>query len=186
MQQTVSQYNILSHPATHRQLLLLLCMRMAYCIILQQTTSHSFKLHRTAFRCKMLYHTASHQNTLQHSRSCCCFSFCSNCSTLQHAATHCNTPIVAAASPTYTAAHCEATIHCNTLQHTASQCITMHHTASHCITTQHTATRQIVTHCNTPRVAAASPSVDIATTASQDQSLPPGVMQCVEVSCREL
>jgi len=62
----------------------------------------------------------------------------------------------------------------------------MHHTASHCITSQHTATRQIVTHCNTPRVAAASPSVDIATTASQDQSLPPGVMQCVKVSCREL
>ena len=35
-------------------------------------------------------------------------------------------------------------VHCNKLQHTATQCNTLQHTATHCNTLQHTAT-----HCNT-------------------------------------
>jgi len=59
-----------------------------------------------------------------------------HCNTLQHTATHCNTP------------------HCNTLQHTATHCSTwrhtatrhtmLHHTARCCTTLQH-----VDEHCNT-------------------------------------
>jgi len=42
-----------------------------------------------------------------------------------------------------TAAHCNITTRCNTLQHTATHCNTLQHTATHCTTLQHTAT-----HCN--------------------------------------
>ena len=54
--------------------------------------------------------------------------------TLQHTATHCNTP-------QHTATHCNTpqhtAIHCNTLQHTATHCNTLQHTATHCNTLQH-------------------------------------------------
>jgi len=61
--------------------------------------------------------------------------------TLQHTATHCNTP-------QHTANHCNApqhtATHCNTLQHTATHLNTLQMTATHLNTLQHTAT-----HCNT-------------------------------------
>jgi len=56
--------------------------------------------------------------------------------TLQHTATHCNTP-------QHTAAHR------NTLQHTATHCNTPQHTAAHRNTQQYTAT-----HCNAPQCTA--------------------------------
>ena len=55
-------------------------------------------------------------------------------STLQHTATHCNTP-------QHTATHCTALQHTephhNTWNHTAPHCTTLRHTAPHCITLHH-------------------------------------------------
>ena len=69
-------------------------------------------------------------NTLQHT-----------CNTLQHAATHRNTPWHTAThrnTPRHTATHY------NTLKHSTPLCTPLQHTAPHCNTLQHTAT-----HCNT-------------------------------------
>jgi len=58
-------------------------------------------------------------------------------STLQHTATHCNTPH-------HTATHSSTPQHI--ARHTASQCNTLQHTASHCNTLQHT---HLYRHANT-------------------------------------
>ena len=82
----------------------------------------------------------------------------SNCNTLQHAATHCNTlqqtlwairqspaivnkPTFPQKSPTYLQKshiwQCLAiALHCNTLQHAATRCNTLQHAATHCNTLQ--------------------------------------------------
>jgi len=80
------------------------------------------------------------------------------CSTLQHTATHCNTPIVcdvvcAQATDLTKHAFDETVVcthllyYCNILQCTATPCNTLQHTAIHCNTLQHTAT-----HCIRPFV----------------------------------
>ena len=59
-----------------------------------------------------------------------------HCNTLQHTASHYNTPTFLHSLP--------SVVHCVTLQHTATHCKTPRHTATHCSTLQHT-----TTHCNT-------------------------------------
>jgi len=70
-----------------------------------------------------LQHTATHCNTPQHTAT--------HSSILQHAKTHCNT--------LQDTAPC-----CNTLQYTTKNYNTLHHAATHCTTLQH-----IATYCNT-------------------------------------
>ena len=93
--------------------------------------------------CYTLQHTATHQNTPEHT------------------ATHCNTLFGAALFniPDLDRIVQHTTTHCNTLQHTATHCpaplfsisqilielcITLQYTATHCNTLRH-----IATHCNT-------------------------------------
>ena len=72
----------------------------------------------------------------------------SECTALQHTATHCNTL-------QRTALHCTAlqhtATHCNTLQHTATHSITLQHIATHSNTLHHTAVHGSTMHCNTPQ-----------------------------------
>jgi len=85
-----------------------------------------------------LQHAATHCNTLQNTAT--------HCSTLQHAATHCNsrscchgvTTIYTQVSVMMSSS--STATHCNTLPHTATHCNTLQHTATHCNTLQHTAT----------------------------------------------
>ena len=65
--------------------------------------------------------------------------------TLQHAATHCNTPQPAMIVCNH---HTRIDWMIYTQQHTATHCNTLQHTATHCNTLQHPAT-----HCNTPQPA---------------------------------
>jgi len=101
-------------------------------------------------------------------------SLCSICTTLQHAAIHCNTLQYTVALLQHTETHCNTTAtHCNTLdmhttspnlQHTATPCNTLQHTgyahapfhhfaqsAKPCSKLRHPATllRHTATHCNT-------------------------------------
>jgi len=85
----------------------------------------------------ILQHTATHCNTLQHTR----------CNTLQHAAICCNT----VQHTLQLTAFARVTAPCNTLQHTATYCNT--HAATRCNTLQHTSThttftRATVKDCN--------------------------------------
>ena len=85
-------------------------------------------------------------------RRLCVLVLVQRCVGVTHTATiHCNTlPHTATHCKTLqdTATHCKTpqhtATHCNTLQHTVKPCNTLHHTATHCNTLQHTAT-----HCNT-------------------------------------
>ena len=77
---------------------------------------------------------------------------------LQHTATHCNTP-------QHTATHC------NTPQHTATHCNTLQHTASHCNTLQHTAARRSCT------------ALGCCCTTFQCDTVWYSVCLCVAVSC---
>ena len=137
---------------------------------------HCNTLQHTATCCNTLQHTATHCNIkgslslstegislrgihimLQHTAT--------RCNTLQHAATHCNTlqhrGIFLSLSRASLSG--ESTLHCNTLQYTATHCNTLQHTATHCNTLQHTppsalfwaskalcnTSQHAATHCNT-------------------------------------
>jgi len=87
--------------------------------------------------CTTLQHTATHRNTPQHAAT--------HCNILQHTATYCNILPLPLHMLRYWA---KADVpNCNTLQHTATHCNTLQHTATHCITLHHIATH--ATHCNT-------------------------------------
>jgi len=84
-----------------------------------------------------------------------------SCNTLQHTATHCNTPRIYRSQSEQAATHCntpriyrshseQAATHCNTLQHTAThhaftglRANKLQHTATHCNTLQHTTHLQV-------------------------------------------
>jgi len=149
----VNKYNIYIYLWVYLYLYMNISMyiRMCVCIYIYIY----WTLQHTATCCST--HTAKHRNMLQHT----------HCNTPQHAAAHTlNTRLMkrisigssnTQQSLQHTASHCNTphcTAHCNTLhrtatpcdtlQHTATYCNTLHHTATHCDTLQHTATR-----CNT-------------------------------------
>ena len=146
------------------------------------TAAHCNTLQHTAIHCNTLQHTAIHCNTLQHSSPvvdglCWALAFILNSHVVQFTATHCNTlqhichtrtlsciPSNrnaqfsgggwAATNTSVNSQFSCNTLHCNTLQHTATHCNTLQHTATHCNTLQHTVTHcdtleHTATHCNT-------------------------------------
>jgi len=102
----------------------------------------------TAVCCRVLFFTATHCNTLQHT-----VDTVTHCNVLQHTASHCNTL-------QHTAIHCSThlpnperqksyeptptCVYCNTLRHIATHRNTLQHAATHYDTLQHT-----TTHCST-------------------------------------
>ena len=126
------------------------------------TAAHCNTLQHTAIHCNTLQHTAIHCNTLQHSSPvvdglCWALAFILNSHVVQFTATHCNTlqhichtrtlsciPSNrnaqfsgggwAATNTSVNSQFSCNTLHCNTLQHTATHCDTLQHTATHCNT----------------------------------------------------
>ena len=111
-------------------------------------------LQHTATRCNTLQHTATHyhgkifmngckeayehvKRNLRHVLQC-----------VAHTATHCNTLTWQDIAGFVLHVHRPlCTRSCgNTLQHTATHCNTLQHTATHCNTLQHTATHTCATH----------------------------------------
>ena len=80
----------------------------------------------TATCCNTLQHTATHRDTPQHIHAWSVFDNVSNC--VRHP---CHCSILQ-----HTATHCSTmqntVAYCSTLQHAATRCSTLHHTAAHC------------------------------------------------------
>jgi len=165
LQHTATHCNTLQHTAICCGTLKTQCQTFAtytatYCHTLPRshtlTCSHKCSaLHLTSTHCSTLQHTATHCNTpapslvasaaawskrarhVQHTCVAICCSMC--CSVLWCVAVCVAVPRDSHVTPVRRFR--ASTLHCNTLQHTATH---LHHIATHCNTLQHTAT-----HCNT-------------------------------------
>jgi len=87
-------------------------VHLQYCVLLSSSHICTPCMHRD-----LIYHTATH------------------CNTLQHSATQCNTPGQHASCTRDPIFH--TATHCNTKQHTATHCNTLQHTATHLSNTHH-------------------------------------------------
>jgi len=147
LQRTAVHWNMLQHVATFLSSVESFPkVTAAHCNVLQHTATCYNTLQQsdipsssesfpkvTAIHCKTQHYAATHYNTLQQTEIL--FSSesfpvnptrrTSGRGTLQHTASHCNTP------------HHTAT-RCNTLQHTATHCNTLRYTATHYNTLQQT------------------------------------------------
>jgi len=90
-------------------------VHLQYCVLLSSSHICTPCMHRD-----LVYHTATHCNTLQRTAIL--------CNTIQHT------------WPTRIMYERSDISYCNTLQHTATHCNTLQHTATHCNILKHTAT----------------------------------------------
>ena len=100
---------------------------------LQRTATFPYTRHTLMLEGKVVLHTITHCNTLQHTAT---HTLIVEGKVVLHTATHCSTL-------QHTATH-TLTLEGKVVQHTATRCNTLQHAATRCNTLQHTATR-----CNT-------------------------------------
>jgi len=113
-----------------------LCMYVNICILYVCTYVHMYICTYVYIYTYMYIYIRTNRNAM--SRSLLEALIVTNRYTLQHTATHCNTPYLYSRINIQYRVVIVAVGYCNTLQHTATHCNTLQHTATQCNTLQHT------------------------------------------------